>query len=111
MLKCECEVEMTAKELEKKFNEMSKEYLSRKNKGQEIPLEQIRKLANLFGFSSWYSDDEKELIIKRCVFCGGYDYSEEPTPITYNSKFGKLIKNDKRIIVVDCCDCNGCGDW
>ena len=102
---------LKTKQLEKKFNEMSKEHLARKKKGEAIPLEQIRKLANLFGTSAWYSDDGKYLIIKRCVFCDGYDYDDEPTPIRYNSDFGKLIKNDKRIEVIDCCDCNGCGDW
>ena len=103
---------MTTKELEKKFNEMSKEHLARKKKGEAIPLKQIYNLATLFDKSTaYYSDDGKTLLILRCVFCGGYDYDEEPTPIKYNSDFGRLIKNDKRIEVVDCTECNGCGGW
>ena len=113
---------------ENKFLVKSKELLARKENGEVISLEEIKNLACLATDyvsayeeqeDDWkYGDDYKPynagkitLFIPRCVFCGGYDYDEKPIPISYDSDFGKLIKDDKRIEVIDCCDCNGCGDW
>ena len=39
-----------------------------------------------------------------------YDYGERPQAVVFDEKF-KFLKDNPKVIILECCDCCGCAGW